>query len=78
MSDIMRLGKPVVRFHDGEDNNVDENFQFNVAAADEYMLLRIPQNELNANKAITDATQNNGGQSPKLLQNGGLRDGVTD
>lgn len=75
MSDIMRLGKPVVRFHDNQYTNVDEDFQFNVMPNNEYILLRIPKEEIDSNNAMQ---QNTGGTAPSAGDNGTLRDGVTD
>lgn len=75
MSDIMRLGKNVVRFHSGEECSIDEDYQFNIEYGDPYMLLRIPQTEMNSNTAMV---QNIGGNAPVIGQNGNLRDGVTD
>ena len=76
MSDIMRLKKPVVRFHSGDSSNpYPTAFQFNVEYGDPYMLLRFPQQEMDNNSALED---NEGGSQPVPAQNGTLRDGVTD
>ncbi len=75
MSDIMRLNKPIVRFHGTNTENWPDAFCFNVAAGDAWLLLRIPQNEINANSSIV---QNEGGKAPKSMQNPNLTDGVTD
>ena len=75
MNDIMRLRKPVVRFHDNKSSNYPEAFRFNIAPDDGWLLLRFPQDEMNANAAIVD---NSVGQLPVQEQNGKLRDGVTD
>lgn len=75
MSDIMRLNKPIVRFHGTNTENWPDAFCFNVAAGDAWLLLRIPQNEINANSSIV---QNEGGAAPKSMQNPNLTDGVTD
>lgn len=76
MSDIMRLKKPVVRFHSGDSSNpYPTAFQFNVEYGDPYMLLRFPQQEMDNNSALED---NKGGNQPVPAQNGTLRDGVTD
>ena len=76
MSDIMRLKKPVVRFHSGDSSNpYPTAFQFNVEYGDPYMLLRFPQQEMDNNSALED---NKGGNQPVPAQNGSLRDGVTD
>lgn len=74
MSDIMRLKKPVVRYH-SEDDPYPAAFQFNVEYGDPYMLLRFPQTEMDNNAAIVD---NKGGSQPSAGQNPDLRDGVTD
>lgn len=75
MFDVMRLQKPVVRFHEGEDSNVPEAFKFNLADDDGWLLMRFPQTEMNTNLAIEDNTD---GSQPEPGQNGQLRDGVTD
>ncbi|MDR2886018.1 MAG: RagB/SusD family nutrient uptake outer membrane protein [Rikenellaceae bacterium] len=78
MFDIMRLKKPVVRFHDvvsEDDSNYDPLYQFNIAADDGYLLLRFPQAETNANKGLVN---NTGGSMPLSGKNPSLRDGVTD
>ncbi len=75
MSDIMRLNKPIVRFHGTNTENWPDAFCFNVAAGDAWLLLRIPQNEINANSSIV---QNEGGKAPTSMQNPNLTDGVTD
>lgn len=74
MPDILRLKKPVVRFHSDKDPYPDA-FRFNVVYGDPYTLLRFPQQETNNNAAIVN---NNGGEQPKPGQNPELRDGVTD
>ena len=74
MSDIMRLKKPVVRYHSSSDP-YPAAFQFNVKYEDPYMLLRFPQAEMDNNSAIVD---NTGGSQPEAGQNPDLRDGVTD
>ncbi len=74
-SDTRRLGKPLVRFHGGEDSNVPEAFRFNMTADDGWWLMRFTSSEKNTNLAIVD---NSGGTQPVQDQNPGLRDGVTD
>ena len=74
MSDIMRLKKPIVRFHSANDP-YPAAFQFNVEYGDPYTLLRFPQTEKDNNKAIVD---NQGGSKPSAGMNPNLRDGVTD
>jgi len=75
MSDIMRLGKPVVRIVEGKDTNFPPNFQFNIAPDDEWLLMRFPQQEMNSNP---DVVQNDGGSLPKRGDGASLRDGITD
>ena len=74
-SDTRRLGKPLVRFHEGSESNVPSAFRFNMTADDGWWLLRFTSSEKNTNLAIVD---NTGGTQPVQDQNGGLRDGVTD
>lgn len=74
MSDIMRLKKPIVRFHDTS-ASIDAQFRFNVAPDDPWLLMRFPTREVNANLGIVN---NSGGTVPKQDQNPDLRDGVTD
>lgn len=73
--DAKRLGKPIVRFHQGKTNNFPTAYQFNVAADDGWLNMRFPQSEKNNNLSIVD---NEGGSLPVAGQNGSLRDGVTD
>ena len=74
-SDTRRLGKPLVRFHDGEESNVPAAFRFNMSADDPWWLMRFTSGELNTNMGIVD---NSGGTRPVQDQLGSLRDGVTD
>lgn len=74
-SDTRRLGKPLVRFHEGKESNVPSAFRFNMTADDGWWLLRFTSSEMNTNLAIID---NTAGTQPVPYQNGGLRDGVTD
>ena len=74
-SDTRRLGKPLVRFHDGEESNVPSAFRFNMPADDGWWLMRFTSSEKNTNLAIVD---NTGGTQPVQDQYGYLRDGVTD
>lgn len=73
--DTRRLGKPLVRFHEGSYSNVPAAFRFNMTADDGWWLMRFTSSEKNTNLAIVD---NTGGTQPVQDQNGGLRDGVTD
>ena len=78
MFDIMRLGKPVVRFtaFDGVgESNHDAAHRFNIQPDNAILLYKIPRTETNANKA---AVQNTDGVVPKLNDFVDLRDGVTD
>lgn len=75
MADIMRLGKPVVRFQGSDKGNWPDAFCFNIAADDPWLLLRIPQKESNNNAGIVN---NTGGSLPVAGQNPNLKDGATD
>jgi hypothetical protein len=76
MADVMRLGKNVVRFHQGDkDSNVPERYQFNIAATDPWMLLRFVQRETTNNPAVIN---NEGGTEPKQDDGATLLDGATD
>lgn len=77
MADIMRLNKPVVRFHSGNTGIWPDAFAFNIQANDGYLLLRFPQKETNNNQGIP-ATENTEGTQPVAGQNANLLDGVTD
>ena len=74
MSDIMRLQKPLVRFHDSSCNQPDA-FRFNIAPDDPWLLMRFCDSETNTNLGIVN---NTGGKQPEQDQNPNLRDGVTD
>ncbi len=74
-SDMMRLNKPLVRFHGGEESNYAEAYKFNLPAKDPWMLMRFVQRETNTN---FDIVQNTGGVAPTTGINPTLRDGVTD
>ena len=74
-NDTRRLGKPLVRFHEGKKTNVPDNFCINLTPTDGWWLMRFPTAEKNTNFAIVD---NSEGNSPVKYQNGDLRDGVTD
>ncbi len=74
VSDSKRLNKPTVRFHDDK-GNIAPAFRFNLAADDEWLLMRFPQGELNTNFGIVD---NSGSHQPTTDQGKELRDGVTD
>lgn len=73
-SDMMRLNKPLVRFHDDNSNEPDA-FRYNLPAKDPWMLMRFPQDEMNTNFSIIN---NTGGSAPTVGINPQLRDGVTD
>ena len=74
-NDTRRLGKPLVRFHGGQESNFPEAFRFNMPADDPWWLMRFTSSEMNTNLAITD---NSGGTIPVQDQYPELRDGVTD
>lgn len=76
LGDLLRLDKPLVRFH--EDDIQDElpaDFRFNIPAHDGWLLMRFSKSETNTNKGIIN---NSDGFSPVQDQNPELRDGVTD
>ncbi|MDR2839761.1 MAG: RagB/SusD family nutrient uptake outer membrane protein [Paludibacter sp.] len=75
MADVMRLGKNVVRFHPGADSNVPATYRFNIAASDQWILLRFVQGETTNNPAVVN---NEGGTQPKQNDGASLLDGVTD
>lgn len=75
VSDAKRLGKPIVRFHAGQESNYPAAFKFNMAANDGWLNMRFPTREKNNNAGIID---NQDGSQPTPNQNGELRDGVTD
>ena len=75
MFDIMRLGKPVVRFHGSDKGIWSDAFCFNIPANDGYLLMRFSQKETNNNSAIINNTE---GSLPSSRQNPYLTDGVTD
>lgn len=77
MADIMRLNKPVVRFHGSDTGIWPDAFAFNIQSGDGYLLLRFPQKETNNNQGIP-ATENTDGTQPVAGQNPNLMDGVTD
>ena len=74
-SDLRRLGKPLVRFHDPSLSNFPAAFRFNMPADDGWWLMRFPKSETNTNLAIVN---NSGGTQPVQDQYPELRDGVTD
>ena len=74
-NDTRRLGKPLVRFHGGQESNFPEAFRFNMPADDPWWLMRFTSSEMNTNLGITD---NTGGTLPVQEQHPDLRDGVTD
>ena len=75
MADVMRLGRNIVRFHPDKPTNVPEDYQFNIAANDPWLLLRFVQREITNNAGIV---QNEGGTQPKPGDGGNLRDGLID
>lgn len=74
VSDANRLQKPIVRFHNA-DNNYPDAFRFNLTVDDGWRLMRFPQSEMNTNFGVVDNTN---GSLPTPDQNKELRDGVTD
>lgn len=75
VADARRLGKNIVRFHQGEESNLPVAFQFNISVDDPWLNMRFPRSETDNNKGIVN---NTGGSLPVQGQNGELRDGVTD
>ncbi|WP_418983963.1 RagB/SusD family nutrient uptake outer membrane protein [Alistipes sp.] len=75
--DLMRLKKPLVRFHSGRTSNFPDLFKFNIPAEDPSFLCTIPNGEINANEGISP-DQNNISTVPKPGQGAGLLDGITD
>ena len=78
MADIMRLGKNIVRVKTGVTTNFPDAYAFNVAADNEWLLMRIPQDETNSNVGIPTSANNSGGTLPQQGDGIGLTDGVTD
>jgi len=76
MSDIMRLGKNVVRYTSSVTTNFPDAFKFNIASNDGWLLLRIPQKETNNNRGIPLSKNNNEGTLPISGAGSGLTDGV--
>ena len=74
VSDMKRLDKPLVRFHDDK-GNIASSHRFNLPHDDRWLLMRFPQVELKTNFGIVD---NTGGHQPVTDENPSLRDGVTD
>lgn len=74
-SDLRRLNKPLVRFHDNAESNFPNAFQINFPSDDPWLLMRFCTDELNTNLAVVD---NPAGTEPVSGQHGELRDGVTD
>lgn len=78
LSDIMRLGKNIVRFNSSAKTNFPDAFSFNIPANDGWLLMRIPQDETNTNAGIPLSANNNEGSQPQMGNGAGLKDGVTD
>lgn len=78
MADIMRLGKNIVRVSSAVTTNFPNNFAFNMASNDGWLLMRIPQDETNSNAGIPLSANNNDGRQPQPGDGAGLKDGVTD
>lgn len=77
-TDCMRLKKNIVRYKTGVTSNFPAAFRFNLSANDGWLLLRIPQREINSNLGIPESANNNEGSKPASLAGAGLTDGVTD
>lgn len=78
ISDVMRLGKNIVRFNASVVSNFPDAFKFNLDANDGWLLLRLPQKETNNNRGIPPSANNNGGTQPISGAGATLKDGVTD
>ncbi|MFA5045126.1 MAG: RagB/SusD family nutrient uptake outer membrane protein [Paludibacter sp.] len=78
MSDIMRLGKNIVRFKSGITSNFPDRFKFNIGSNDKYLLLRIPKKVTDVNLGIPLSANNNEGTQPVSGDGAELKDGVTD
>ena len=68
----------MVRVKTGVTSNFPDAFQFNIAANDPWLLMRIPQDETNSNPGIPTSANNSGGNLPAQGDGVGLTDGVTD
>lgn len=77
-SDFMRLKKNMVRFNSKGETNFPDAFNFNLASTDGWLLLRIPQKEVNANNGIAESDNNSDGTMPIPGDGAGLKDGITD
>ena len=75
MSDMKRLNKPLVRFHDDK-GNIAPIFRFNLPSDDPWLLLCYPENEPGGGVMLSQPTP--GGDHPETDLNPTLRDGVTD
>nr|WP_320000358.1 RagB/SusD family nutrient uptake outer membrane protein [uncultured Draconibacterium sp.] len=73
MSDAMRLGRNIIRYHPGQPTNVPEDYRFNLSKDDPWLLLRFVQGETNNNSAVE---QNEGGAQPAQGDGATLLDGV--
>jgi len=73
MSDAMRLGKNIVRYHPDEETNFPADYQFNLSSDDPWLLMRLVQGETTNNSAII---QNEGGSEPSQNDGATLEDGV--
>lgn len=76
--DILRLQKNIVRFNSSTTSNFPIAMRFNMAYNDPWLLLRIPQREINSNMGISETDNNSGGAQPESGEGAGLSDPVTD
>ena len=73
--DVIRFGKPLVRFIPGKESNVPEAFRFNIAADNPVLLMNIPDSYLKEhpfcapNRVVTQPVPGDGAE---------LRDGITN
>ena len=75
MPDLNRLGKPLVRYHEGEWHAIPDRYSFNLPAGYGGFLLMIPNYYI---ENYPNMVQNTQYGIPQYLTNGDLRDGVTD
>jgi len=76
--DILRLKQNIVRDNGVVSSNFPLAMRFNIAANDPWLLLRIPQREINSNQGISESDNNSGGSQPLPGDGAGLTDPVTN
>lgn len=67
--DHMRLEKDIIRVDvaNNKKSNFPKEFRFNIPAKNGYLLLRIPESEINANAGISQEQNNTEGSVPTLI-----------